>query len=439
VSRLTVPVRSRLKDDADPAALDRVWKGIQRRRAERVRRGPWMTYAPALAAAAAVVLLVVAWRGGVLGGARDGGGPLHLAGGADVVALVGAGAAPTTFDFTDGSEVIVEPGARVETLDNGPTAFATKLASGAATFEVRPGGPRRWSVECGLMTVEVVGTRFRVERGAASARVVVERGTVLVRGERVRDRVQRVTAGESLEVTDTTASAEPPPAPAASAAASTSTSSASTSTSATAQAQGVAPAPPSVAPPPPGAVPSVARVAPSAAGAAAGDPPSGAGAPSPAPSASAWRNLAREGDHADAYAALGSAGIASEAQVASVDDLLVLADVARLSGHPADAVAPLTRVVNEHAGDSRAPLAAFTLGRIQLDSLGRPAAAADAFARAIALGLPQSLREDAYARLVEARARAGDKAGAAAAAREYEQRFPAGQRLEHVRRWARGG
>jgi transmembrane sensor len=175
-------------------------------------------------------------------------------------------------------------------------------------------------------------------------------------------------------------------------------------------------------------VASVAIVAPAAPSAAA----------LPAPSASTgWRSLAQQGNNADAYASLGSAGIASAAQGASVDDLLALADVARLSGHPADAVAPLSRVVAEHASDPRTPLAAFTLGRLELDALGRPAQAATAFAQAIALGLPQTLQQDAYARLVQARARAGDMDGARAAARDYEQRFPKGDRLDDVRRWTR--
>jgi len=94
-------------------------------------------------------------------------------------------------------------------------------------------------------------------------------------------------------------------------------------------------------------------------------------------------------------------------------------------------------VVSEHASDPRTPLAAFTLGRLQLDALGHPAQAASAFTQAIALGLPQSLQEDAYARLVQAQSRAGNAAGARAAAQQYEQRFPSGKRLDEVRRWAR--
>ena len=231
---------------------------------------------------------------------------------------------------------------------------------------MRPGGPRRWSIECGIATVEVVGTRFTVERTAGGAHVAVERGVVLVRGERVRDRVQRLVAGESLDV-------------------------------------GEAPVPAAVVP----ARPATSSAAPQLALAPAVSGVPAAVAASPQPTAPpAWRKLAQGGDNARAYAELGPAGIASASQNASVDDLLALADVARLSAHPSDAITPLSRVLGEHPSDPRAPLAAFTLGRLQLDSLKRPAPAAEAFARAIALGLPQSLQEDRLrARLVEARAR----------------------------------
>jgi transmembrane sensor len=148
-----------------------------------------------------------------------------------------------------------------------------------------------------------------------------------------------------------------------------------------------------------------------------------------------WKDLARRGDYAQAYDAIGAPGIASATPRASVDELLALADVARLSGHPADAVGPLGRVISENPGDTRAPLAAFTLGRLELDTLGHPARAADAFARAIAIGLPAGLVEDAYARLVEARAKAGDHAGAEAAAQAYARAFPRGTRSTTMRRW----
>jgi transmembrane sensor len=148
-----------------------------------------------------------------------------------------------------------------------------------------------------------------------------------------------------------------------------------------------------------------------------------------------WRELARRGDNVGAYAELGPGGVARAARSAQVEDLFALADVARLSGHPADAVEPLERVVAEYPSDPRAPLAAFTIGRVELESLAAPGAAARAFEQALALGIPGGLAEDAYVYLAEARARSGDRAGAARAYQDYGVRFPGGRRAPDVRRW----
>jgi hypothetical protein len=162
-------------------------------------------------------------------------------------------------------------------------------------------------------------------------------------------------------------------------------------------------------------------------------------APGVTPRAS-WRDLASRGDNAQAYAALGAAGVASAARSASVDDLFALADVARLSGHASEARLPLERIVAEHPKDGRAPLAALTLGRVELRALGQPQAASEALAKAIALGLPRGIAEEAYALLVEARGTAGDRAGARAAFAEYTARFPeeAKARADTLRRWVDG-
>jgi hypothetical protein len=154
-----------------------------------------------------------------------------------------------------------------------------------------------------------------------------------------------------------------------------------------------------------------------------------------APSSLAWQDLARRGSYAEAYGALGARGVERVSDSGEVADLLAVADVARLSGHPIDAVAPLARVLTDHRTDPRAPLAAFTLGRVQADTIGNPAAAAQAFALAIVLGLPAGLVEDAYARLVETRAHAGDRAGARAAAAAYRERFPDGVHAAAIDAW----
>ena len=178
----------------------------------------------------------------------------------------------------------------------------------------------------------------------------------------------------------------------------------------------------------------VATTAPEGAGSAAPPRTKAASAAKEASGEAPWKTLAGAGDYDRAYEALREGGGQRVADVPN--DLLLAADVARLSHHPAQAVAPLESIVRDHAGDARAPLAAFTLGRVLLEELARPGDAADAFAKARALAPSGSLAEDALAREVEAAARAGDAARARQRADEYLERYPQGSRAATVRRYA---
>jgi TolA-binding protein len=114
------------------------------------------------------------------------------------------------------------------------------------------------------------------------------------------------------------------------------------------------------------------------------------------------------------------------------------ADRARRSGQPSEAARLLESAVLREPSGQRAALACFTLGRLYLESLGQPAAAARSFERSLSAGTPRGLEEDARARLVEARARMSDAEGARRAAAEYRARFPHGRRAEEVNRWSPG-
>ena len=287
-------------------------------------------------------------------------GPLRMADGT-AIASVEAPPAGTRVVMSDGSSIQLGPDARLDPVESSASSFIAVLERGDASFDVDPGGPRRWQIECGLATVEVVGTRFSCARGPHRLYVGVERGVVLVRGERVVNHVRRLTAGESMEILDETAG------PAA------------------------------------GRPGSAAR-----GGACAGrGGGTGTGRERGAPRAAGptWRELARSGHHREAFATLGTQGIRREVKRLGIADLFALADVARLSGHPAEAVAPLQRIVDGFAADRQAPLAAFALGRLQLDDLNQPRAAAASFSRALELGAPQSLRDAVRTRLTEAQAR----------------------------------
>jgi transmembrane sensor len=119
-----------------------------------------------------------------------------------------------------------------------------------------------------------------------------------------------------------------------------------------------------------------------------------------------------------------------------MDALLASADEARVAGRYAEAASLLERVVAKGGGGPQTSLAEFSLGRLYLDSLGAPARAAGHFSRALTGALPGALAEDAYARLVEAYARAGAAARAREVAERYRSAYPGGRRRHDVDRWS---
>ncbi len=308
--------------------------------------------------------------------------------------------APREVDFGSGALVTVAAGAHLDVLERSDRKVTLALRRGLSRFDIRPGGTRSFRVECAGVTVEVVGTRFSVQRTEEAVRVEVQRGRVLVRGANVPDQVQALDAGQSVVIaltaslpTDTGDTRPRVNAPASHASAS--------------------------------AV-SRASATPFASAHTASDSEGGA-----------WRRAATQQNWQGAWQTLGAAGVVREAARAdNVRDLLALADVARLSGHPGDALVPLRQILSRHPDDPRTALAAFTLGRVLLDALGQPVQAAAAFERALALTLPAALAEDAAARLVQAHARAGALTQAKAAADAYRHRYPTGRRTADVNQWS---
>jgi transmembrane sensor len=397
MSQLRLPLKDHLCDPVDEAALHRIAEEIDSRSLGRKRRGFLPLVLIGATAAAAVIVVTTAHR-------HHDAGPLLLADGRDLV-TVDSGGASSEIALSDGSHIRLLPGARMEPLESTGATFSAIVAQGRADFDVRPGGPRHWTIECGLATVEVVGTEFSCERGSGRLRVEVRRGVVLVRGERVPERARRLSAGESLDIREETdrsmvmagnildPAALRERANSQEAVASDATVEMANREDSQPRAHG-----------------SVARP---------------------------WRDLARRGRHEDAYATLGPEGLRRESKRLGVNDLLALADVARLSGHPAEAVMPLDRILGDFANDAQAPLAAFALGRLEMDSLGHAQAAASAFRKALALGIPRSLREDVRARLVEAYARSGDGRAAQRAADAYLAEFPKGRHVQAIQGWLR--
>ncbi|MFT3924279.1 MAG: hypothetical protein QM778_17215 [Myxococcales bacterium] len=101
-------------------------------------------------------------------------------------------------------------------------------------------------------------------------------------------------------------------------------------------------------------------------------------------------------------------------------------DAARRAGDPARAADGLRELLRREPAGPQAQLAAFTLGKLELDALDRPDLAAAHF-RLVADVPNAPLAEHALVRLVEAEQRRGMRDEALRAARAYLERYPRGR------------
>jgi transmembrane sensor len=197
MSDLRSPIRRELGDVTTEEEVQRMWAGIQRQRMRMpVRQRGMVILSAAIVGAAAIIIALVGWNGLRAKDATL--GPLRTTEGQPLTHLVGA--QTSVVKLSDGSSLDLGSGAELEVLYNSEHEFMSLLSAGRVTFDVRPGGPRRWTIEAGLVTVEVVGTRFEVNRTADAVEVAVTHGVVLVRGEHVPERAKRLAAGERLVV-----------------------------------------------------------------------------------------------------------------------------------------------------------------------------------------------------------------------------------------------
>ncbi|MFT3922676.1 MAG: FecR domain-containing protein [Myxococcales bacterium] len=423
--------RALVSTEHDPATRVKHWRAIHARRgaapkpADRTKFLVGTLVGSGLAAAVVAMLLVFAPRDV----AREqvvAASALLLSSGAPLQP-VEAEQADVELVLTDASRIRLAAGARLVPLVSTASRVDLALERGSALFSVTPGGPRRWSVAAGAVRVEVVGTEFRVSRASGQVEVQVAHGIVLVSGQTVPGGAQRLTAGDQLRVESSAVASAPqvlPPAPVI--------------PEVTAQ---IAP-PVEVAPTPLESPVDDPLASVSARSPRKKRPGSHSGGPnwsslSAGSEADAkWRLELGEGRYDAAYRALGSAQFAHATRLArSAEELLDLADVARLSGHARDAVIPLKRLLDDFSDSPHAAVAAFTLGRTLLDQMHDATGAAQAFQRAIGLRPPHALLEDCHARLVQAQLQAGARDEAQRAADKYRMLFPNGRHLAELERW----
>jgi transmembrane sensor len=118
----------------------------------------------------------------------------------DLPSDAAVGAAGGRLAFEDGSSIGAKPGTRVEALAMTARDVTLRLVRGSIDVHVDVGGPRRWTIETGVLSVEVVGTKFTVERYSDRVGVRVSHGAVLVRSGELSERVERLAAGQELNI-----------------------------------------------------------------------------------------------------------------------------------------------------------------------------------------------------------------------------------------------
>lgn len=378
--------REHLASTLDDARERRLWDGVE----VRARRRREMRRLRTTLASSAVLAALAGLAGWSVGSSEP--GALRLANGEPVGSTATTDEA-ATMTLDDGSSLGLAAETEVLLRANDGHRFEIEMVSGEASFSVTPGGPRRWRIHTPLGTVTVVGTVFRVSATARWLAVEVEHGRVEVASELLEGGVRVLGAGESVSLRLPEPSRPEPSAAAA-------------------------------RDPEPSATPveDDAR--------AVVSPPASEPARSRRRDAD-WRLAADEGRYEDAYA-LAAPEHDRLVRLATADELLALADAARLSGHPHEAVEPLERLLERFPRSPEAGLGAMTLARLELGVLSHTARGLAALERARELPLPAALRDEADARRALALAALGRDAEARAAAEGYVTAHPAGRFRDDV-------
>lgn len=363
-----------------PPAVQPKWKQLVRRRQRRVRLRRTLFAAGAIAAVAAALMLALRpstelWVGTTLASTHS---PIRAA-------------------LEEGSEVSLEPHSRAERLVETEREVQIELSEGSASFDVVRNPARSFVVLADGVEVRVVGTVFEVSYEPVRVRVI--RGAVDVRDG---GQVHRVVAGDTWErprIAESEANeAETPSAQALV----TEADGMETGGTEAAEAHETEAriAEPRVAEP---------RVV----------------EPRVEPRGIEGREEALNGEAREEAPD-------PEREIDLSAELFVAARGARRAGSPQRAATLYIEFLSAHPHHPNAGLVAFELGRLQMDVLGAPSAAASSFQRALRLGTG-GFRQDGMARLVEALDAAGRMGECLRAQERYLARYPAGRHVQLVR------
>jgi TolA-binding protein len=345
----------------------------------------------ALGVAAAAAVLFLIFRGE----------PLRFAvGESNAPGVIGAWvAAPpeasTSIGFSDGTRVVVAPGARARVVSVNGHGARVVVERGTVHAEVVPRSGNDWSVIGGPFEIHVTGTKFDAswDPDTEVLRVAMIEGRVAI-GSACLEGLRSLSVGESATLSCPRAASTPAPSePAPSVAAKPEA---------------------SMAPrPSPAALPATPSST-SAVGIGTADATPG------------WRELARRGAYRDALARAEAEGFGALSESASMADLMELATTARLAGNAARAVQAYSAVRKRFAGTDSAATAAFHLGQMAFDGAHAYADAHRWFLVYLTERPGGTLAAEALGRTMEAEQRMGDLTSARGTAAKYLSRYPEG-------------
>ena len=245
---------------------------------------------------------------------------------------------PQSLEFSEGSQVLLEPDTRVSLARMSDHNADLTLDDGHILASIRKHTGISWTFVAGPYRVRVVGTRFTVDWDCdrRQLRVAVREGRVKVSGGDLPNEGLVLDAGTTLERGATTDHAKP-----------------------SEQTAIVAPTELSAAMNSPPRVPTKELTEPArASGSSVTGPP--------------WSTLAKQGKYKEALSVAEMLGFDSLINGVSENDLLLLANAARYSGATSRAHQAQLKLRERFAGRRSAALAAFYLARSALDIEHRP-------------------------------------------------------------------
>lgn len=296
-------------------------------------------------------------------------------------------------NFSDGSRITLEPSSRVRIAELRPNGATLAVESGGLEVAVKHQRGTDYRLRLGPFLVRVTGTRFKVrfspDRDALN--VTMTEGAVVVSGCALGD-PRPLRAGESLTASCRDSHFE------------ISRGEAAQST-----------------PSEPAKLPPTTAEGPASSSAERADVASAPRAVEPS-----WQALARAGQFEKALGSVAARGFAAECERAGVEDLGLLADMARLKNRPSDAIQALVALRRRFPRSDRAAVAAFNIARVEFDQRASYAEAARWFRTYLREQPAGPLVREAEGRLMEALYRSGDRAGAVRLAERYLASNPNG-------------